>query len=125
MATNRPDSNFAKQLRRNQTDVERKLCLELLDSRFQGAKFRRQAPTGPYVVDFLCLESKLIIELDGSQHAIENPERQTWLESKGFRLLRFWKNEITENLPRVLAVIKTHLEPSPAGGRGHGEGGPQ
>jgi len=62
---------FARQLRRNQTDAERKLWQLLRDRRFAGVKFRRQQPVGPYIVDFVCFEAKLVIELDGSQHGLE------------------------------------------------------
>jgi very-short-patch-repair endonuclease len=130
----RRGDNLASSLRQRQTDVERKLWLELRDRRLCGAKFRRQAPVGPYVVDILCLEARLTVELDGGQHADEHCARQQWLESQGYRVLRFWNNEVIENLPGVLVVIAEALtpalcrrerenEPSPSAGRGLGDGG--
>ncbi len=132
-ALTRRSDDLPAQLRRQQTDVERKLWFELRDRRLNDSKFRRQAPIGPYVVDFLCLDSRLIIELDGGQHAEESAKRQSWLESQGYKILRFWNNQVAENLPGVLAVIAEALtpalsrgerenkKPSPPG-RGLGEG---
>jgi very-short-patch-repair endonuclease len=86
---------FARRLRREQTDFERRLWYALRDRRFLAYKFRRQQPIGPYVADFVCFQDKLVIELDGSQHAM--PEnlagdrmRTEFLEGEGFRVLRFW-----------------------------------
>ena len=102
--------DFARQLRRDQTDVERKLWYALRGRRFHGFKFRRQQPVGPYVVDFVCFESKLIVELDGGQHGL--PENQAAdlartkrLEADGFRILRFWNHELNENFDGVLDGI--------------------
>jgi len=111
MAVNRPSNVRAVRLRHNQTDVERKLWLAVRDRRLLDAKFRRQVPIGPYVVDFLCLDAKLIIELDGGQHADEDSARQTWLEQNGYRVLRFWNNELTTNFEGVLATIAGVLAP--------------
>ena len=106
MTVDRPPSTYAVQLRRNQTHVERLLWRAPRDRQLGGMKFRRQVPIGAYIVDFLCLEAMLIIELDGGQHTSETDEpRQTWLEQQGYRVLRFWNNEVTENLVGVLTVI--------------------
>jgi adenine-specific DNA-methyltransferase len=101
---------FARILRQSQTDVERKLWYALRDRRLNAAKFRRQQPIGPYVVDFVCFDLRLVIELDGSQHA--KPEmiaadtaRTEFLESERFRVLRFWNQEILENFDGVLEAI--------------------
>lgn len=101
---------FAKQLRRDQTNAEYKVWLALRDRRFYGFKFRRQQPIGPYVVDFLCFEEKLVIELDGDQHfsaeAINaDAIRTARLGRDGFRVLRFPNSAVTNNLDGVLEEI--------------------
>ena len=107
---------FARKLRREQTEVERKLWYALRDRRFHGIKFRRQQPLGFYVVDFICFEAKLIIELDGSQHAFpENAEaeriRTAFLEKEGFRVLRFWNLELQNNFDGVMEAIRHAVFP--------------
>src|SRR3954454_10860612 len=93
----------ARTLRRSAPTTERTLWTLLRDRRLGGAKFRRQVPIGPYVVDFLCAEARLVIELDGGQHGgPEDAVRQFWLEAQGFRVRRFWNNEVTSNLEGVL-----------------------
>ncbi len=112
----------AKELRRKQTDTEIKLWQQLRGRRFVGHKFRRQVPLGTFIVDFVCFERKLIIELDGGQHNPANEyevQRRRWLEQGGFRLVRFWDNEVFENLEGVLQVILNALSerdvsPSPS-----------
>jgi very-short-patch-repair endonuclease len=102
----------AKSLRRNQTDAEQRLWYHLRAHRFMGRKFKRQKPIGRYVVDFVCLEEKLIIELDGGQHA-ENigydHERDAWLRSEGYSVLRFWNNELMSDMEGVLERIRQVL----------------
>ena len=118
----------AKSLRRNLTDAEQKLWYHLRAHRFMGRKFKRQKPIGRYVVDFICIEEKLIIELDGGQHA-ENVEydqqRDLWLTSKGYTVLRFWNNELMNEMESVLERIRLALSnetlspgPSPVNGGG-------
>ncbi|OHD63503.1 MAG: hypothetical protein A2176_11380 [Spirochaetes bacterium RBG_13_51_14] len=101
-------NDFAKQLRKNQTKEERKLWRYLKSKQIQGLKFRRQQPIGSYIVDFVCFENKLVVELDGSQH-IEDKEndigRDNWLKSQGFSIIRFWNNEVMNNIDGVLAEI--------------------
>ena len=97
----------ARAMRQSVTDAERKLWYALRDRRMQTVKFRRQTPVGPYIADFLCIEHKLVVEADGSQHA-ENPgdgARDIWLERNGYRVLRFWNHEITASPDSVLAAI--------------------
>lgn len=101
---------FARMLRREQTDVERKLWYALRDRRFHEFKFRRQQPIGPYIADFVCFEAKLIIELDGGQHGDDmhipyDEARSARLEADGFRVLRFWNHEAIENFEGVLEGI--------------------
>ena len=109
-------NEFARQLRHNQTDAERKLWAALRGKALDGRRFRRQHPMGPYVVDFVCLERKLIIELDGDQHAFDvarDYKRDCWLQSRGYFVLRFWNNEVYDNLPGVLEKLLEHMrEPS-------------
>jgi len=110
---------FARQLRRNQTDVEQLLWKHLRNRRFNGVKFRRQHPIGSYIVDFINLESRLIIELDGGQHNTEegkrkDKERIIWLGENNYQILRFWNNELISDLDAVLSIIKETLTlPSP------------
>jgi very-short-patch-repair endonuclease len=100
-------TTIARKLRKNLTEEEKKLWYHLR-LRNLGVKFRRQVPIGKYIVDFACLNRKLIIEIDGGQH-LENKKdsiRDDWLESKGFKVLRFWNNEVFENIESVLEKIK-------------------
>jgi very-short-patch-repair endonuclease len=108
----------ARQLRRNQTDAERTLWTRLRSRQLCGFKFRRQYPIGPFITDFCCFEQRLVVELDGGQHAaqrIADGRRSDVLGRYGYRVLRFWDNEVMENidgvLQRILEVL--NLEPSP------------
>ena len=101
---------FARKLRREQTSFERRLWSALRNRRLAHCKFRRQQPIGPYIADFVSFEMRLVIELDGSQHA--TPEhastdsvRTTFLESQGFRVLRFWNGELVESFEGVVDAI--------------------
>ena len=111
--------DFARKLRREQTDVERKLWSALRDRRVSGFKFRRQQPIGAYIADFVCFDAKLIVELDGSQHgASENIAaelaRTKFLEGEGFRVLRFWNHEVNQNFEGVLdAILRALTHQSP------------
>lgn len=118
-------TGIAKRLRRDMTDAERVLWRELRAHRFAGFKFKRQEPLGDYVVDFICHAAKLIVELDGGQHAdreAADVERTRWLESQGFRVLRFWNNEVLANIEGVMQVLEKELPPLsgslPRGGEG-------
>jgi very-short-patch-repair endonuclease len=97
----------ARKLRRTQTDAEQKLWLSLRNRRLAGLKFRRQAPVAGFIADFLCDEAKLVIELDGSQHAENENDvtRTAALNAAGFEVLRFWNNEVVETLDGVLQRI--------------------
>jgi very-short-patch-repair endonuclease len=100
--------DFARQLRSKQTDCENLLWSRLRAHRLSGLKFRRQQPIGVYVVDFLCPEKNLIVELDGGQHqerAEYDKARDAWLKSEGYTVLRYWNNEVMENLEGVLEDI--------------------
>src|SRR5260370_1935018 len=92
----------------------------------KGYKFRRQAPIGRYIADFVCHEARLIVEVDGGQHDRSSPreaERSGFLENEGYRILRFWNNEVLENLDGVHETIadelgRTHPHPNPPPSRG-------
>ena len=108
------DHKFARHLRREQTNVERKLWHALRRREFHGVKFRRQQPLGRYVVDFISFDAELVIELDGGQHgedvARRKDERRTaFLNSQGFRVLRFWNYEINQNPNGVFDTIEREL----------------
>jgi very-short-patch-repair endonuclease len=121
--------DYARGLRRRQTDVERRLWARLRDRRLLGAKFARQVPIGAYVVDFCCRELKVIVELDGGQHAVQvrsDASRTAFLESLGYRVLRFWNNDVLGNTDGVLQRIAETLaaaRPSPRPSPRRGEGG--
>ncbi len=101
----------ARQMRREPTEAERRMWRLLRDRRLGGFKFRRQEQLGRYIVDFVCFERKLVIELDGSQHAESayDAERDAWLKSRDFVVLRFWNNEVFENPVGVLHAVAARL----------------
>ena len=99
---------IARSLRRNSTDAERLLWQRLRNRQVRGLKFRRQEPVGPFVVDFLCLQRNLIVEVDGGQHAgmlDRDAERMASLQARGYRVMRFWNNEVIGNIEGVLETI--------------------
>jgi len=105
--------NLARGLRRQQTPAERVLWNRLRNQ--VGNKFRRQHPIGDYIVDFVNLENKLIIEIDGGQHNQEqtrekDAQRTEWLEGEGYRILRFWNNDVLTNIEGVDLLIRKALE---------------
>jgi len=105
----------ARYLRKNQTDVEKILWQKLRNRQLLNCKFRRQAPFYPYIVDFVCMECQIIVELDGSQHIeqqVYDDKRSAFLQAQGYKVLRFWNNEVIDNLEGVLIVIMTAVEGS-------------
>ena len=118
---------LAKKMRRTPTQAEARLWSVLRAGRMGGVKFKRQQPIGDDIVDFVCFAEKLIIEADGSQH-VDNPvdERRTaWLEAQGFRVARFWNNDILADTDVVALAIHALLDgssPSPLVGEGLGRG---
>lgn len=109
-------AQFARALRKNQTEAEKRLWYYLRDRRLNGFKFRRQHVIGPYVVDLVCIEQKLIIELDGGQHverASQDERRSLYLAQQDFRVIRFWNDQVLTQTPDVLAAILRALSPSP------------
>ena len=102
----------ARNLRQNDTEAEYRLWGELRSRRLNGYKFTRQIPLGSYIVDFICRDRSLIVELDGSQHA-ENPRdisRTDWLNEQGYSVLRFWNYEILQERRAVLETILAALD---------------
>ena len=134
----------AKQLRRNSTDAERNLWFHIRNRQLEGWKFRRQLPVGQYIVDFACAELRIIVEIDGGQHAeqiLYDLNRTKILQSKGYKVVRFWNNEVLGNIEGVLEALTLALSqrerelknlvlpegegtltPSPLRGEGRGEG---
>jgi very-short-patch-repair endonuclease len=111
-----PQEN-ARRLRREQTDAERILWHHLRARQVRGAKFRRQHPIGPYFADFCSTERRLIIELDGAQHVERSGEdeiRTSFLKSEGYRVVRFWNDQVLESVEEVLGVIDEILSGSRA-----------
>ena len=119
-------TNSARALRRRMTDAELRIWYFLRGRHLVGFKFRRQHPIGPYVVDFVCLEQKLVIELDGGQHASDPNDlrRDAFLQRNGYRVLRFWNNEALSYTAAVCESIlrAASVTPSPRRVRGQAEG---
>jgi len=106
----------ARELRSNPTNAERTLWRHLRLRQIHGHKFRRQRSIGPYIVDFVCLEKKVVIEVDGGQHSRRNSydgKRDTWLRAKGFRVLRFWDHEVLTQIDDVKESIWQALNTPP------------
>ncbi|MFO7583727.1 MAG: DUF559 domain-containing protein [Anaerolineales bacterium] len=101
----------AKELRRNLTPAEQKLWASLRNDQL-GVNFRRQHAIGPYIADFCCIKKRLVIELDGGQHleqADYDQERTEFLQSKSYRVLRFWNNDVLNDLDGVITTIQNSL----------------
>ncbi|MDZ4253913.1 MAG: endonuclease domain-containing protein [Sulfuritalea sp.] len=103
-------TQFARKLRHNLTDAERKLWSRMSAHQL-GAHFRRQAPLGSYVLDFACFAARVVVEVDGGQHADSEKDRvrDAWLKAQGFKVLRFWNNEVLQNIDGVLETIVAEL----------------
>jgi very-short-patch-repair endonuclease len=117
----------AKKLRSEQTEAEHRLWYYLRAHRFMNMKFKRQKPIGRYIVDFVCHESHLVVEVDGGQHqenADYDQRRDAWLKEQGYIVLRFWNHEVMQQIENVLEAIRLAAQatlfpgPSPASGRG-------
>jgi very-short-patch-repair endonuclease len=130
--TSRP-TRRARSLRAQMTDAERRLWFDLRDRCFADFKFRRQVPVGPFFADFICFDARLVVEVDGGQHADSkrDQQRDRWLEANGFRVIRFWNNDVLKNREGVLTLLLEALRvrhpspgapigapPSPARGEG-------
>jgi len=123
-------SPIARRLRANLTDAETRLWARLRYKQIANHRFRRQVPIGPYIVDFFCPAAKLVIEVDGGQHAervAQDVARTIWLAHRGYNVLRFWNNDIFDDLDGVLEkitdallaseAVTPHPIPPPQGGR--------
>ena len=114
--TTRGKKRIARALRNRQTDAERRLWQRLRDRQLVGHKFRRQYQVGRYIVDFACVEKKLVVEIDGGQHAdliVRDAERTAFLMKAGFQVLRFWNNDVLRDTEAVLnAVLNQMVAPS-------------
>ena len=102
-----------RQLRQNMTLAEQRLWRHLRGKRLAGYKFRRQQPLGTYILDFVCIEAKLAIEIDGGQHAEQtacDAQRPRYLQQRGFTVSRFWNNEVLQQTEAVLTAILHKLE---------------
>jgi very-short-patch-repair endonuclease len=111
---NRNLTETARKLRKTGTEAEKKLWQRLRKKQLEGFKFRRQQPIGRYIVDFVNFQKKLIIELDGGQHRTQkddDKQRDNWLKHQGFLVLRFWNNDVFENIEGLLEVIRKKLSP--------------
>ncbi len=113
-------SERVRDLRINATVAERTLWRHLRTKQVHGLRFRRQFPIGPFIVDFVCLKARLVIEVDGGQHAIDvayDDARTRWLESQGFAVIRFWNNDALQSTEGVVDEVATHVKarvaPSP------------
>ena len=117
--------DLARELRKNLTDAEQRLWSHLRHRQIGHCRFRRQAPIGPYIVDFVCFEKRLIVELDGSQHAVQveaDVRRTNWFNAQGFRVIRFWNHQVFEDREGVLEAICMALDPPPQPSPTRGEG---
>ncbi len=108
-------AKFARELRKNMTSQEQKLWKILKNKSFYGYRFRRQYPIGSYIVDFICREKKLVIEIDGGQHNqnddIEYDKKRTiYLNSLGYKVIRFWNNDIDKNIVGVYEELKRFFD---------------
>ena len=104
----------ARRLRAKATETEVLLWKRLRTIEIDGSHFRRQVPIGPYIADFVCMARRLVIELDGSQHntdahKVRDEQRTRWLESEGYRVIRFWNNDLTHNMDGVLETVYAAL----------------
>jgi very-short-patch-repair endonuclease len=109
------ETSLARELRQRQTEAEKTLWARLRNRQLEGVKFRRQQPIGHYIVDFASLENRIIVEIDGGQHneremREKDEERTAWLRREGYHILRFWNNEVLNNVSGVLEVIREALK---------------
>ena len=125
-AYNRLPTLRSRELRNNATRPERVLWQHIRNRQLLGTRFNRQVPIGPFICDLVARTPRLIIELDGGQHGVrtvEDERRTAFLASRGYRVIRFWNNDVLENLDGVLNVIEEALENSPSPGPSRKAGG--
>jgi len=104
---------FASRKRRRCKRSAGRLWSRLRRKQLEGFRFRHQHPLGPYIVDFFCAEAKLIVEVDGGQHADDGEARTRWLEARGYRIVRLWNNDVLANTEGVLGKILDALRADP------------
>ena len=107
------DTKRARELRNNLTDAEHCLWQKLKRRQLKGVKFRRQQPIGHFTVDFVCFECRVIVEVDGGQHAEQlyhDEQRTRWREAQGYRVLRFWNNDVLANTEAVAQAVFDEVE---------------
>jgi very-short-patch-repair endonuclease len=116
MKSNPRKKNLVKRLRRNMTEAEKKIWYAVRKKQL-GVKFRGQQPIGKYIVDFACLELKLVVEVDGGEHFNSSTDRirDQWLNNQGYKVLRFWNQEVSQNIDGVIQKIVSVVSPSPQG----------
>ena len=125
-AYDRLPTQRSRELRRNATPAERMLWAHLSNRQVLGVRFNRQVPIGPFICDLVARTPKLIIELDGGQHAVrtaQDEQRTSFLASRGYRVLRFWNNDVLENVDGVLSVIEEALQDRPSPNPSRNAGG--
>jgi very-short-patch-repair endonuclease len=118
-AYDREPTRRSRELRNNATPAERRLWQHIRNRQLSGTRFNRQVPIGPFICDFAARTRKVIIELDGGQHAeriVEDERRTRFLASRGYRVLRFWNNDVLENVEGVLTTIQAALNDRPSPG---------
>ena len=129
----RKSTRIARRLRVNQTDAETVLWNRLRNRQIEGYKFVRQQPINGHICNFVCRERSLVVEVDGGQHneSTDDVVRDRWLADEGYRVLRFWNNDVLGNIEGVLSQIQSEIRgespsprPSPREGRGEGEDAP-
>ncbi len=107
----------ARELRLNATDAERRLWQHISNRQVAGVRFNRQVPIGPFICDIVARSAKLVIEVDGGQHAWQqrrDADRTRYLESLGFTVVRFWNNDVLERTEGVVQAIEIALSPLPS-----------
>ncbi len=107
----------SRKLRNNPTKAEQKLWAVIRNRQISGIRFNRQVPIGPFICDFVARNAKLIIEVDGGQHAIDaasDEARSRFLTNEGYQVLRFWNNDVLSNIEGVVTIIETELADRPS-----------
>ena len=105
-------TQFAKELRQNPTNAEKLFWWHVSNRQFQGAKFKRQVPMGNYIVDFVCHDMKVIVELDGGQHALQEQQdrmRTNELQNQGYQVIRYWNNDVLSNIEGVMKNLAEQM----------------
>ena len=105
----------ARRMRLNPTEAETRLWRRLRHSPMLGSHFRRQVPIGPYIVDLACMAARLVVEIDGSQHGsdenvVRDAARTQWLQAEGYRVIRFWNNDVMKDIDSVIRAIIQAME---------------